>query len=211
MPDETKYDGLILPSLYPGIRDSGFESILGITQRELYHGPDDLKINIAQPTNKGIERNYLVWFENTPESGSYSNRACCYWTLPSFTKLPEMGGIAIRVRPSEKINFDETNLKYDYLFWSNGKPVNLGHEYETSLKLARAFNSEKNLSHIVESWIKGNIDLNFSMSIGELRTKFESILGQTPGFKLNAPIKELEMTSRDASWEAKSPLVTAVV
>jgi hypothetical protein len=214
MSEEKRFDGIILPLMFRDVagkgRCTGIGAVMGITQRELGFGPGEIVINYAFPTDERIKKSGLFWLDNCPASGPYSRNACYYWLLPHFSQIRDASRIAIRVRPTER-GFPKY-IGYDAIFWTEGKPASLGHQYGLGEDIiSRTLSESATLGDVIEAWVREEYDLRFSKSVKEFNEIMDEVLGDIPTMILKSAENRVRVQARDATWFSKSTLVREVV
>lgn len=207
---EKYFDGIILPFPFRRMfsNKTGIGNILGISMNTLETAPKDIRINIATPRQKALDQFDLYWLENCPEgNGPWGKKACYYWLLKEFSDISETGRKAIRVKPTDKGGIQNC-FKEDYIFWENGKPASLGHQYFVGNQIAhRLFEDQyTHFGHLIEAWKEEKYNL-WSMTIGEIRDKIDSVIGNVPIMKIVNAERSLAIDARNAGWSSQYPLV----
>jgi len=192
------FDGLIF---FPYINAKPFSessnpqkslSSLPMIFSQLYLGPESLVVNVASPKIVGIKNHDLIWFENAPESGPYSNDACCYWFLK------EVGDNAVGVR----VTTPKDRLRY--VFWRGGKPLDIGEVYHTIIALG--LDSDRGLHKIIWEMNKPEFKVN-PKTISQINSSLQQAVGDAPGLRLGAVKNEYLIKARDAQWEHLRPVL----
>jgi hypothetical protein len=209
--EKKLFDGIILPFEYLN-ETAGLGTILGITSHELAGCPREMVVNVAVPKPKELSNMVVYWLDNCPEgNGPWSKRACAYWLMPRFSNLHENDRVAIRVKPAD-LEKDKRDYNQDFIFWVNGKPVGIGHQYQVGLSITRSIlGGGRSLGDVVETWQQKAYDLRFSDSIGDFESKIGEVLRDFLMVKLIKTKRGLEIDSRNAGWKSQYPLVESVV
>lgn len=204
------FDGIIIP--VPGRRfgNNGFGAILGITMTSLETAPSDIKINIATPNEVPMNNFDLFWLENCPSgNGAWGQKACYYWLLQEFSNNFDLGKKAVRVKSPSEL---EDRTGQQFIFWEDGEAVKIGNQYSVGARLRSQLLAagRYDFGDLVAVWADKNYKL-WSMTIGELNSKTDQIIGDIPAIKLVKARRDLNIASRNAGWPSKYPLIQEVV
>lgn len=205
--EERKFKGIILPLPFS---ETVRGSAIGIISRELAGSPEDIKINIAKPNAQKLSKFELYWLENCPEASGneWSEHACAYYVIQRFSRIPETGLSAIRVKPDENNRYG-----YDFIFWKDGKAVPIGQQYIFGSRLMRTVfgNGQYDLDDVVKAWEKEDCKIIVSTPIYKFESEMDKVLakdGLLPPYltKMRAQNK-LEIQARNAGWPATRILI----